>query len=84
MEFIDKWTSPRLTDLAPQISRFAANLTFDVIEQTDSRDGLRSDGRTCGYLNVVELAPERGPACGFNDPAAFIEMMESRIMWPTT
>src|SRR5271156_6509009 len=30
-------------------------------------------------MNVIELAPCMSPACGFDDPAAFVEMMKSSI-----
>src|ERR1700685_2438565 len=30
-------------------------------------------------MNVVELAPYMSPACGFDDPAAFVEMVEPSI-----
>jgi hypothetical protein len=30
-------------------------------------------------MDVVELAPCMSPACGFDDPAAFVEMMKSSI-----
>ena len=32
-----------------------------------------------GHVNVVEHAPYMSPACGFDDPAGFVEMMESSI-----
>jgi hypothetical protein len=30
-------------------------------------------------MDVVELAPHMSPTCGFDDPAGFVEMMESSI-----
>ena len=36
-------------------------------------------GRAVGYLDVIELAPDVCPACGLNDPAAFIKVMKTRI-----
>jgi hypothetical protein len=61
VQVIQQRTSPCLADLASQLSWLAADLALDVIEETDALDGLRSDRRAVGYVDVIELAPDMRP-----------------------
>src|ERR1700744_2630475 len=79
MKFIERRTSAGLPDLGTHRRRLAAHFAFDVVECTDPLDGFGSDGRSVGYLDVIELASDVSPASGFDDPAAFIKVMKTRI-----
>jgi hypothetical protein len=63
MEIIHERSRACLADLTTQASRLAANLSFDVVELSDPLDGLASNGRSVGHMDVVELAPCMSPAC---------------------
>jgi hypothetical protein len=79
MKIVHQRTSSSLPDLTPCTGGLAADLAFDIIEDADAFDGCSRDGRAIGYVNIVKLASDMCPARGFDDPAAFVEMMETSI-----
>ena len=79
MQIIHQRTRSCLTDLTTQASRLATNLTFYVVELSDTLDGLAGSGSAVGHMDVVQITPRMSPACAFPDPAAFVEMMEPSV-----
>lgn len=72
----------RLCDLgvlASQVSWLAAHLALDVVVPADAFNRLASYRRTSCSMDVVEFAPDMCPARGFDDPAAFIQMVEASV-----
>ena len=75
MQFLNQRPGSCLADLASQVGRLAADLSFDVIERADALDSLGCDRGAGGNLNVIQLAPDVGPASRFVNPAVLIQMM---------
>ncbi len=79
MQIIHQRSRSCLADLTTQGSRLATNLTFNIVKLSDRWIDSSAMTEPWATMDLVELAPCMSPAGGFNDPAAFVEMMESNI-----
>ena len=58
MQFFDQWPGTCLADLASQVGRLAADLSFDVVQRAGPLDGFGCDRGAGSSLDVIELAPD--------------------------